>query len=67
MYFRCSSTVKQHIQFFRWKWWNSKMYGRTTVLFHYDNGPPPVIGGGLLSGTWGDYCRKNPDSGPPST
>jgi hypothetical protein len=44
------------------------MYGETTVLFHDDNGPPPVIdGGGLLSGTWGDYCRENPDSGPPST
>ena len=88
MYFRCNSTVKQHIQFvlggtqkcthkkcmggplscFMTKMVPpSKMYGGTTVLFHDDNGPPPEIGGGLLSGTWGDYCRENPDSGPPST
>ena len=77
MYFRCNSTVKQHIQFVLGGGTTvvkittvvppSKMYGGTTVLFHDDNGPPPEIGGGLLSGTWGDYCRENPDSGPPST
>ena len=57
MYYRCNSTVKQHIQFFLGgDSSNSKMYGGTTVLFHDDNGPPrnwrgTTVGylGGLLS------------------
>jgi hypothetical protein len=38
--------------------------GGTTVLFQYDNAPP-VIGEGLLSGTWGTTVRDFPDNGPP--